>query len=209
MEPLTIIIVSPNPLARIGLVALLDDLDDLTIVSDLAQDIDLPEEVIQHDPDAVLWDFGQNAELAITSLRTQVDSGSVPPVVVLLPDDEQVEAVQQAGAAGILASESTAEQIVAALHAATQGLYVLDASFAYPNAETDNESEALAEPLTPREDEVLQLVARGLPNKAIALELGISTHTVKFHVNALLTKLNAQSRTEAVIRATRLGLVIL
>jgi two-component system nitrate/nitrite response regulator NarL len=65
------------------------------------------------------------------------------------------------------------------------------------------------EDLTPRELEVLQLLAEGLPNKAIGLRLSISEHTVKFHVNAILGKLGAQSRTDAVVRATRLGLIIL
>ena len=60
-----------------------------------------------------------------------------------------------------------------------------------------------------QELEVLALVADGLPNKAIAGRLGISDHTVKFHVNAILGKLGAQSRTEAVIQATRLGLILL
>ncbi|MBI1880571.1 MAG: response regulator transcription factor, partial [Chloroflexi bacterium] len=63
--------------------------------------------------------------------------------------------------------------------------------------------------LTPRELEVLQLLAEGLPNKAIARRLDISDHTVKFHVNAILSKLSAQSRTDAVVRATRLGLILL
>ena len=64
-------------------------------------------------------------------------------------------------------------------------------------------------PLTAREQEVLQHLARGLTNRAIALELGITQHTVKFHVNAIMGKLEAQSRTEAVVRATRLGLIAL
>ena len=63
--------------------------------------------------------------------------------------------------------------------------------------------------LTRRELEVLHLVAEGLPNKSIAVRLGISDHTVKFHVNAILSKLGAQSRTEAVTRATRMGLITL
>jgi two-component system, NarL family, nitrate/nitrite response regulator NarL len=63
--------------------------------------------------------------------------------------------------------------------------------------------------LTPREIEVLQLVAEGFPNKQIALQLGISEHTVKFHIDAILGKLGAHSRTEAVTRAARLGLLVL
>jgi DNA-binding NarL/FixJ family response regulator len=67
----------------------------------------------------------------------------------------------------------------------------------------------MAEELTPRELEVLQQLAEGLANKAIAQRLGISEHTVKFHVNAIMGKLGVQSRTAAVVRATRLGLVVL
>ena len=67
----------------------------------------------------------------------------------------------------------------------------------------------LVDPLTRRELDVLRLVAEGLPNKAIADRLHISEHTVKFHLNALMGKLGAQSRTEAVVRATRLGLLLL
>jgi DNA-binding NarL/FixJ family response regulator len=94
--------------------------------------------------------------------------------------------------------------------AAAQGLVVIDPQTAVsllPSAE-----HSLAQPLgelTPREVEVLQLLSEGLPNKAIASQLGISEHTVKFHVNAIMGKLGAQSRTDAVIRATRSGLIIL
>ena len=63
--------------------------------------------------------------------------------------------------------------------------------------------------LTPRELEVLRLVAEGLSNKSVANHLSISEHTVKFHVNSIMGKLSAQSRTEAVARATRLGLLLL
>ena len=67
---------------------------------------------------------------------------------------------------------------------------------------------ATSEHLTPREQEVLQLLAQGLSNKLIAARLGISDHTVKFHVNAILGKLGAQSRTEAIAQAARMGLVL-
>jgi DNA-binding NarL/FixJ family response regulator len=87
-----------------------------------------------------------------------------------------------------------------------QGLVVLAPEFAtaqltLPPAASLPPGEAL----TPRELDVLQLLAEGLPNKTIADRLTISEHTVKFHVNALMGKLGAQSRTEAVVRAIRLG----
>jgi DNA-binding NarL/FixJ family response regulator len=67
----------------------------------------------------------------------------------------------------------------------------------------------LAEPLTSRELEVLQLLVEGVSNKGIAERLGISEHTAKFHVNSILGELGAQNRTEAVTRAARTGLIIL
>ena len=89
---------------------------------------------------------------------------------------------------------------------------MLDASFAGDlllSTQPETADERPVEDLTPRELEVVQLLAEGLPNKAIAKRLGVSDHTIKFHVNAILGKLGAQSRTEAVVRATRLGLIVL
>jgi DNA-binding NarL/FixJ family response regulator len=109
-----------------------------------------------------------------------------------------------------LSRGSHPEQIRAALLAIAHGLIVLDKeqyeAFLTPPTGTD---ETPVDPLTPRELEVLQLVAEGLTNRAIAFQLGISEFTVKFHINAILTKLDAQSRTEASIKAARLGLILL
>jgi DNA-binding NarL/FixJ family response regulator len=88
------------------------------------------------------------------------------------------------------------------------GLIAVDAEYAGQTG-LDNSGEPLIEDLTGREREVLGLMAEGMSNKTIALRLEISEHTVKFHVNAILRKLGAQSRTEAVVRATRLGLILL
>jgi DNA-binding NarL/FixJ family response regulator len=132
------------------------------------------------------------------------------PVVALLADESLAAEAWLAGVRGLLTREADAEALVAALQAVVQGLAAIDPTLAAALLPTrERESEALVEPLTPREEEVLQLLADGLANRAIALQLGISEHTVKFHVNAILGKLGAQSRTEAVVRATRLGLIIL
>ncbi|MCC7024006.1 MAG: response regulator transcription factor [Thermomicrobiales bacterium] len=98
--------------------------------------------------------------------------------------------------------------LIAAVHAAAAGLIVLDPTIAgATGVHTHGPISPEAEALTPREREVLQLVAEGLPNKAIARELGISEHTAKFHVGSLLGKLGAGSRTEAVTLATRRGIL--
>ena len=92
-----------------------------------------------------------------------------------------------------------------------QGLVVVDPELAraLPVNRLAEEDALVVEPLTPRELDVLQLLAEGAANKEIARRLEISEHTVKYHVNAILGKLSAQSRTEAVVRATRAGLIML
>jgi DNA-binding NarL/FixJ family response regulator len=100
------------------------------------------------------------------------------------------------------------DKLVAAAQAVANGLAVVEpklTSALLPAIDSDDFT--LDEPLTPREMQVLQRLAEGLTNKAIAQELGISEHTIKFHVNAIMGKLQAQSRTEAVVRAPRLGLI--
>ena len=133
------------------------------------------------------------------------------PVLALLPDDELASAVWASGAAGLLLRDAAGGDLVVAIQAIARDLRVLDPQLAQAigTAATLIEEEPLEEPLTPREQEVLQLLAEGLSNRAIAQELVISEHTVKFHVNAIMGKLDAQSRTEAVVRATRLGLILL
>ena len=118
---------------------------------------------------------------------------------------------------GALQRDATGEEIVAAIAAVAGGLMTLDRRWAGALLATPERSQApiperLAdreEPLTARELEVLQLLAEGLPNKRIAAQLHISEHTAKFHVSAILLKLGAASRTEAVTLAARRGLLIL
>src|SRR5919204_553800 len=115
---------------------------------------------------------------------------------------------------GYLPREASGEQLVATVRAVASGLVVVDPALAgdlfAPAALAVNGSvDGPGEDLTAREREVLQLVAEGLANKTIASRLGISEHTVKFHVAAILAKLGAGSRTEAVHLGARRGLVVL
>lgn len=102
---------------------------------------------------------------------------------------------------GVLPLEASGQEILAAVHALAAGLIV---GFR-PLLTADNELTTAKGPLTEREVEILGLLARGLANKQIALELGISEHTVKFHVSSIYTKLNAASRTQAVREGLRNG----
>jgi DNA-binding NarL/FixJ family response regulator len=134
-------------------------------------------------------------------------------VVVLLDQSAPVWAGQavQAGVRGVLSTDADREQLALAIEAAAGGLFVL-----HPNevrAERSSSARAvtleLAESLTARERQVLQMLAAGLGNKEIAARLKISEHTAKFHVASILGKLSASSRTEAVAIGLRRGLILL
>ena len=120
-----------------------------------------------------------------------------PPVVALGAAD--------AGQAGLLPCDATAAQIDAAIRSVAAGLIVRAADPRRPGFRAIGDEEAPL--LTPREIEVLAAIGNGLSNKAVARQLGISLHTVKFHVEALLRKLGASSRTEAVHKGLKQGLI--
>jgi DNA-binding NarL/FixJ family response regulator len=128
-------------------------------------------------------------------------SGSVP--VVLLSREPITALAVGCGIRAILPHQAPAAQIVAALYAAAAGLLVVPAkssSFLVP-------AEGEVETLTPRELEVFEMLAEGFSNKQIAAKLYISEHTAKFHVNSILGKLHAGTRTEAVMRGVRRGIL--
>lgn len=128
------------------------------------------------------------------------------PLLALVADAEEAAYALRQGAVGVLSRDTGGERLLDAIALLTQGLAVLEPRFL--NA-PQFEGALLLEPLTPREHEVLDLLAEGLSNKAIAKQLGVSDHTVKFHLNAILSKLGATSRTEAVTRAVRAGLLMI
>lgn len=108
------------------------------------------------------------------------------------------------GATGRIAGDAGDEILAAAVHAVASGLHVHDGA---PRKPVPAPATELSEPLTPRELEVLELLAKGLANREIALALGISSHTAKFHVAQILEKAGAATRTEAVRQGLRLGLI--
>ncbi|MEM1125708.1 MAG: response regulator transcription factor [Bacteroidota bacterium] len=128
--------------------------------------------------------------------------------LVLVADADQARTAWAAGARGLLPRDVDGPTLLAALVAVAQGAVVLDASLAgelIPAAVAVDEAAAL----TGREQEVLALLAEGLPNKLIADQLGITERTARYHVAQILAKLGVQSRTEAVVQAARLGLIAL
>jgi two-component system, NarL family, response regulator YdfI len=149
------------------------------------------------------------------------DSDSVPELgepsaaIVLLtsaPDARTIALWLKAGVRSILARDSEADEILSAIYAAYAGNVLLSAEAAEQLAAVfgDNNSgseDEFTEEITPREAEVLRMLAEGLVNKDIASRLGISDHTVKFHISSILAKLGASTRTEAVTVGIRRGLI--
>ena len=217
MADLRILVIADDALARAGLAALLVEQPGCVVVGRASGTDDLPALVEVYRPNVLLWDMSWQPDSAIERLSVLVES--TPPVAVLLPDEGRVAEVWATGARAILRRDADPGQFAAALRALLQGLGVVDGAFAAALARPvglptrkpwdDRQTDPLIEELTPRELAVLRLVAEGLPNKTIAVKLGISEHTVKFHVNAILGKLSVASRTEAVVRATRRGLIFL
>jgi DNA-binding NarL/FixJ family response regulator len=134
---------------------------------------------------------------------TREGSDAIPSVV--LSDSRFTSRVAGLGVHAVLPREAPPEQIVAALYAVAAGLITVPIearATVLPRA-----ADAAAENLTPREMEALEMLAEGLSNKQIAAGLNISEHTAKFHVNSILSKLGAGTRTEAVMRGLRSGLL--
>jgi two-component system nitrate/nitrite response regulator NarL len=212
MDGVRVIVVAGDPLARAGLAAVLNGQPGCTVVGQGSAAADLAGQVAIYRPDAIVWDLGWDPDAILSADDDRpADLAEVgAPVVALLPDDRFAAGVWSAGARGLVLRDAAANDLVAALRAVVAGLVVLDPALAGAVLPVQAQQDGLlVEDLTPRELEVLQLLAEGLSNKAIGVRLAISEHTVKFHVNAILGKLGAQSRTDAVVRATRLGLIIL
>ena len=210
MNELRILLIADDPLARAGLAALLADEPTCAVVMQLAShDPSLADAPNLAQADVALWDLGWSVHDDLDALRDFADGGT--PTAVLLPDAEYAGQVWSTGARGMMLRDAPGVQLPAALTALAQGLVVVDPELAraLPVNRLAEEDALVVEPLTPRELDVLQLLAEGAANKEIARRLEISEHTVKYHVNAILGKLSAQSRTEAVVRATRAGLIML
>ena len=206
-----LLVAASTLLTRAGLSTLLEERGCLVLAH--VDGTDLPADIDRYQPDALVIDLGfegdamrerfalVEADLPVLALIDADERSRISPLLLLLALFPQF---------ALLLRDSDPDLIAAAVDALASGLSVIDPRLSGKLAAPVQGPLALAQsPLTARENDVLQLLARGLTNRAIALELGITQHTVKFHVNAIMSKLDVQSRTEAVVRATQLGLIVL
>lgn len=196
-------LVSPNRTLRVGLRELLS-----------AQGFEINAEAAGLDEIS----FDETDVLVLASVSSAFLSAlnDFPAVLLLSDDVEDARALQSARtkAWGVIPLNATEDELSAAVHAVGEGLWVAAPAFGAELMRGRLSRQLLSgeeapEALTAREAEILQLLARGLANKQIAVSLGISDHTVKFHVSSIFVKLGVSGRTEAVSRGLSLGLVSL
>jgi NarL family two-component system response regulator YdfI len=161
----------------------------------------------EHDPAAVI--LAVTAARLPAALATMASVLPGPPIIALV-DDPRVAwtaGARRAGIRAVLGRDAPPGQIVAAIDAVTAGLVALDPAAMHPAPRGAEHAGGEERGLTPREREVLEMMAEGLSNRMIARRLGISMFTVKFHVASILGKLGAGTRTEAVTLGVRGGLL--
>jgi DNA-binding NarL/FixJ family response regulator len=164
-------------------------------------------------PDVVLMAAEAQGDAALES--SGWSAAGVPVVLLVHHPAGWISEARPAGVRAVLPRNSSAAEIIAAIEAVAAGLFVFHPAdvdavpAARPREPESAPGTALVEPLTPREIEVLRLLAEGLGNKEIAARLNISEHTAKFHVASIMGKLGATSRTEAVTLGIRHGLVMI
>lgn len=199
-DPIKVALLTDDPLLRAGLSSLLEQLGSIDVVTSETAEV-------------ALWDAGVDPSKTLSRLAElrALDM----PVVAVVGDAAHVAPAIAAGARGVVLRDQVGPGIHAALAAVRSGLTVMDTALASSlvpnqpvrtNGPTTGSAKGRGE-LTERERQVVQLLAEGLSNKLIADRLGISDHTAKFHVNGVMMKLGASTRTEAVVEAMRRGLI--
>ena len=205
-----IAIADDHPVVREGLVAMLETEPDFQVVGTAATGAEAVALVARTDPDVMLLDLELPELDGVAVLRRLVAEVARVRVIVftVFDTDERIIAAVEAGAAGYLLKGAPRAELFAAVRTVAAGGSLL-ASVASSAVlrRVRGEVPPGGPSLTLREREVLEALARGLGNKQIAAELGVSERTVKFHVSSLFAKLGAGNRTEAVTIAARAGLV--
>jgi len=204
-----VLLADDHAVVRAGIRQFLEHAGDIRVVAE-ADDGQMAQELIQqHQPDVAVLDIQMPKASGIDVTRWvrahQYQLGVL--ILTAYDDDPYIMAVLQAGANGYVLKTASPNELIQAVRDVYAGKSALDAAIAHKLlAHLYNQKEAMAvEPLTEREMEVLALTAKGYTNKAIGVQLGISDRTVQGHLAHIFGKLQAGSRTEAVMRAVSLG----
>ncbi|MEM9773965.1 MAG: response regulator transcription factor [Chloroflexota bacterium] len=204
-----LLIVAADPLIRSALGGIVDQTDELVVVGQASPADDAVELVNVYRPDVVLYDAGWELSAELIQL---VEEWSLPIVLLVPESDAGLGDLLTAGFGAILPRGIDPDRLNGAVLAVVQELTVIAPEFLAGMSLLDANRQPSfdiieVEPLTPREFDVLEHLAEGLTNREIAARLEISHHTVKFHLSSLMDKLGVHSRTEAVTKASRAGIL--
>jgi len=217
-----LVVVDDQEVVRAGFAALLETQPDFAVVGTAANGVEAVQVCREQDPDVVLMDIrmptmdGIEATRRITAETAGSGSGGHPRIVILTTFDldEHVFDALSAGADGFLLKDVTAERLFDAVRVVAAGEALLAPTITrrligeFARLRPPAQRPATLDALTPRETEVLRLIAEGLSNAEIAGRLIVSEETVKTHVSRVLNKLRLRDRTQAVVLAYESGLVI-
>ena len=208
-DPIRVLIVDDHAVVREGLRTFLDLQDGIEVVGEAGDGDQAVREAERLRPDVVLVDLVMpklDGVQTMRALRERVPSARAVVLTSYLDDERLLPAIR-AGAAGYLLKNVQPQELATAVRTAAAGQALIDPAVAARLVEAlDGGREDRADRLTPREREVLALLARGFANKRIAVELGIAEKTVKTHVSNVLAKLGVSDRTQAALYGSRLGL---
>jgi DNA-binding NarL/FixJ family response regulator len=206
-----VLLADDQRVVREGLATLLALLDGIELVGTAADGDEAIELAAERDPDVVLMDLRMPRVDGVEAIRRLAARGERPRAIALTTyaDDASVLGALRAGARGYLTKDAGAEQILAAVQAVARGEAALDPAVQHHvlAAIAEPAASELPDGLTPREVEVLQLIAEGLTNAEIADRLVVSAATVKSHVNHIFAKAGLRDRAQAVVYAYSNGLV--
>lgn len=208
MSPIRILVVDDHPVVRDGVAAVLSAADDFEVVGQAASGPEAVSLTADLEPDVVVMDLRMPGGGGVDAVREMSSRGLAAAVLVLTTYDTDSDtlAAIEAGATGYLLKDSPAQTLVAAVRSTAAGETVLSPTVATRLALHVRSPQRRAS-LSAREREVLVLVARGMPNKAIARELFVSEATIKTHLGHVFDKLGATDRAAAVAAAYQLGIL--
>jgi DNA-binding NarL/FixJ family response regulator len=206
-----ILLVDDHPVVLDGLEAILSTQDDFEVVAMAASGAQALEVLAAQTPDVVLMDLQMPGMDGVETIRRARELSPDLRVIVFTAydTDENILEALRAGARGYLLKGAPRAEVFSAIRVVHGGGSLLEPSIALRLLEDARAPVRAEVTLSPRETQVLELVAAGLLNKEIAVDLGISERTVKFHVSGLMNKLGAGNRTEAVAIAAGAGILVL
>jgi DNA-binding NarL/FixJ family response regulator len=213
---ITVLVADDQGMVRRGLRVILDDEPDITVVAEAADGREAVAAVRAHQPAVALLDIRMPVMDGLTAAREVIRLGLGTRILILttFDADEYVYEALRAGASGFLLKDAPADHLLAAVRVVASGDALIDPSVTRRlisrfmlASRADRQTPPQLAGLTPREQEVLRLVARGLSNAEIAGTLVIEENTVKTHVSRILAKLHLRDRVQAVVTAYETGFV--